>query len=93
VARLSFPFTVFPGNRKLGNAFEKSKKDNLTSLQAAAMAKELKAVGINLNFTPVADIDTNLMGARVAYDYALLRYRMYILRGETDAGQPDPITH
>ena len=41
----------------------------------------------------MADIDTNLMGARVAYDYALLRYRMYILRGETDAGQPDPITH
>ena len=40
----------------------------------------------------MADIDTNLMGARVAYDYALLRYRLYVLRGEADAGEPDPAT-
>lgn len=59
VARLSNPFTTFPGNRHLGNAFEKTKKHSLAYQQAVAMAKELKAIGINLNFTPVADIDTN----------------------------------
>ena len=41
----------------------------------------------------MADIDTNLMGARVAYDYALLRYRLHILRGEADAGEPTSPTH
>lgn len=59
VARLGDPFTVFPGNDFLGRAFVQTKKDTLVNQQAVAMAKELKAVGINLNFTPVADINTN----------------------------------
>ena len=59
VARLSDPFTIFPGNHHLGKAFHQTKKDSHTRSQATAMAKELRAVGINLNFTPVADIDTN----------------------------------
>lgn len=59
VARLGEPFTVFPGNEHLGRAFLKTKKDDLTKRQATAMAKELKTIGVNINFTPLADISTN----------------------------------
>lgn len=59
VARLGDPFTVFPGNDHLGRAWIKTKKDSFAYRQAEAMAKELKSIGVNLNFTPVADIDTN----------------------------------
>jgi beta-N-acetylhexosaminidase len=59
VARLDAPFTVFPGNEYLGRAFQKTKKDDLTERQATAMAKELKSIGVNINFTPLADISTN----------------------------------
>lgn len=59
VARLGDPFTVFPGNDYLGRAYIKTKKDSLTKAQATAMAKELKTIGVNVNFTPLADICTN----------------------------------
>jgi beta-N-acetylhexosaminidase len=59
VARLGAPFTVFPGNDYLGRAFVSTKKDTLADQQATAMARELKSIGVNLNFTPVADIDSN----------------------------------
>ena len=59
VARLSDPFTVFPGNEYLGRAYQKTKKDDLTDKQATAMAKELKSIGVNINFTPLTDIATN----------------------------------
>lgn len=59
VARLSEPFTVFPGNEFLGRAYCTTKKDDLTQKQATAMAKELKTIGVNINFTPLADVATN----------------------------------
>jgi beta-N-acetylhexosaminidase len=59
VARLGAPFTVFPGNEYLGRAYLKTKNDSLTQQQATAMAKELKTIGVNVNFTPLADICTN----------------------------------
>lgn len=59
VARLAEPFTVFPGNDYLSRAYQKTKKPTLAVQQAAAMAKELKAIGVNINFTPIADIHTN----------------------------------
>ncbi|HLG20929.1 MAG TPA: beta-N-acetylhexosaminidase [Bdellovibrionota bacterium] len=59
VARLGPPFTLFPGNDYLGRIYRKTKSLSLIQAQAQAMAKELKAIGVNLNFTPVADIDTN----------------------------------
>ncbi|MCB0327208.1 MAG: beta-N-acetylhexosaminidase [Bdellovibrionales bacterium] len=59
VARLHQPFTEFPGNDYLGKHYKKSKDAKLARLQAAAMAVELKSVGINLNFTPVVDVHSN----------------------------------
>lgn len=60
VARLKDPpFTVFPGNLSLGNAYQKTKKTTFCDKQTLAMIKELKTVGVNLNFTPVLDLLTN----------------------------------
>ncbi len=55
VSRLSRPFTQFPTARVLGQCNNVS----LTYNAAEAMAQELTAVGINMNFAPVLDIDTN----------------------------------
>lgn len=59
VARLGEPFTAFSANKSLGRYFHKTKKVELARKKAVAMARELKAIGVNLNFTPVVDIDSN----------------------------------
>jgi len=58
VARLSDPFTVFPSNAKLAQAFEIKRNLKPIEQKATWMARELKAVGINCNFTPVVDVLT-----------------------------------
>lgn len=55
VSRLPPPFTQFPPARALGQCDSIS----LTYSHAEAIAKELQSVGINMNFAPVLDIDTN----------------------------------
>jgi len=55
VSRLAPPFTQFPSARTLGRCDSVT----LTYSAAEAMAKELIAVGINMNFAPVLDVDTN----------------------------------
>jgi beta-N-acetylhexosaminidase len=55
VARLRAPFTKWPPMRTLGRAGD----DGLARRFATALAAELRAVGINLDFTPVLDVDTN----------------------------------
>lgn len=55
VSRLPPPFTQFPPARALGRCDSVT----LTYSIAEAMAKELAAVGINMNFAPVLDVDTN----------------------------------
>ena len=55
VARLKSPFTVWPPMLTLG----RSGDDRLAERFARALAAELKAVGISLDFTPVLDILTN----------------------------------
>jgi beta-N-acetylhexosaminidase len=55
VARLRAPFTEWPPMATLG----RSGNDGLASRFAAALAAELKAVGITLDFAPVLDIHTN----------------------------------
>jgi beta-N-acetylhexosaminidase len=55
VARLKTPFTVWPPMMTLG----RSGDEKLTERFAAAMAAELRAVGISLDFTPVLDILSN----------------------------------
>lgn len=55
VARLRTPFTVWPPMHTLG----RSGDEQLTARFARALAAELRAVGISLDFTPVLDIRTN----------------------------------
>src|SRR5918999_6041252 len=52
VARLKAPFTVWPPMMTLG----RSADDDLARRFARALAVELKAVGISLDYTPVLDI-------------------------------------
>jgi beta-N-acetylhexosaminidase len=56
VARLRAPFTEWPPMAVLGRSGDRA----LASRFAAALAAELKAVGITLDFAPVLDILTNL---------------------------------
>lgn len=55
VARLRRPFTEWPPMVTLG----RSDDAQLVEAFAAALAAELRAVGINLDYTPVLDIHTN----------------------------------
>jgi beta-N-acetylhexosaminidase len=55
VARLKAPFTVWPPMMTLG----RSGDERLVERFARALAAELKAVGISLDYTPVLDIHTN----------------------------------
>ena len=52
VARLGPPFTVFPGNRVIGEA--RSEKD--AKEFATVTARELRGVGITMNLAPVLDV-------------------------------------
>jgi beta-N-acetylhexosaminidase len=55
VARLKNPFTVWPPMAVLGRSGDES----LARRFAEALATELRAVGITLNYAPVLDIHTN----------------------------------
>ena len=55
VARLKRPFTEWPPMITLGRCGD----DQLTVKFATALADELRAVGINLDYTPVLDVHTN----------------------------------
>ncbi len=55
VARLKRPFTEWPPMHTLGRSADAA----LTKRFATALADELLAVGINLDYTPVLDIHTN----------------------------------
>lgn len=55
VARLKAPFTVWPPMALLGRSGDEA----LASRFAAAMAAELRAVGVTLDYAPVLDIHTN----------------------------------
>jgi beta-N-acetylhexosaminidase len=70
VARLKAPFTVWPPMQALG----RSGDERLAERFAKALAAELKAVGISLDYTPVLDILTNpknpVIGDRALADRA-----------------------
>jgi beta-N-acetylhexosaminidase len=55
VARLPKGFTVFPGQSVLGRAGA----PDLAYAFAEATAAELRAIGVNMNLTPVLDVHTN----------------------------------
>jgi beta-N-acetylhexosaminidase len=66
VARLRDPFTIWPAMMTLG----RSGDEGLAARFARALAAELTAVGISLDFAPVLDIHTNSAN-RVIGDRAL----------------------
>ena len=55
VARIKEPFTVFPPARILG----RSRSEELAYKQGMIQAIEIKALGFNIDFAPVLDVDTN----------------------------------
>ncbi len=55
VSRLPPPFTAYPGNRAVGLAGSAEMAYDF----GRALAEELSAVGINLDFAPVLDVDTH----------------------------------
>lgn len=59
VARLRAPFTELPSARVLGRLYARTGSLALVQQAAAVTAAELTAVGINFNFAPVLDVDSN----------------------------------
>jgi beta-N-acetylhexosaminidase len=88
VARLKAPFTIWPPMLTLG----RSGDEELAGRFARALAAELKAVGINLDFTPVLDILTNpknpAIGDRALAERAedVARFGQRIITTLQDAG-------
>jgi len=90
VARLKEPFTKWPPMATLGRAGQQSEK--LAERFAQALAQELLAVGISLNYAPVLDIHTNpknpVIGDRALADDAanVARLGRVIIRALQGAG-------
>jgi beta-N-acetylhexosaminidase len=59
VARLRAPFTELPAARVLGRLYRRTGSLELVHKAAAITAAELTAVGINFNYAPVLDVDSN----------------------------------
>lgn len=55
VTRLRQGFTEFPGNKALAM----TQDPNIAELAALKMGEEMRAVGININFAPVVDVNSN----------------------------------
>ena len=66
VARLGPPFSVFPGNRAIGD----NRSDSAAREFGTTTAKELKGVGINMDFAPVLDVVPEGLDSAVMADRA-----------------------
>jgi len=90
VARLKEPFTKWPPMATLGRAGKQS--EALAERFAKALAEELRAVGITLDYAPVLDIHTNpknpVIGDRALAERAedVAKLGRVIIRGLQDAG-------
>ena len=88
VTRLPPPFTVLPAMRTLGDIDD----IGLTTQAGKLIANELAALGFNINFAPVMDVDSNphnpIIGDRAfATDpRAVMRHGVAFLRGLQDGG-------
>ena len=78
VARLREPFTLWPAMHAVGRCGDAE----VASQFGAALARELTAVGVSLDYAPVLDVDTNLdnpvIGDRALSDNAETAARMGI---------------
>jgi len=90
VARLKEPFTKWPPMAAIGRAGRQA--DGLARRFAAALAEELRAVGITLDYAPVLDIHTNpknpVIGDRALAEKAedVARLGRAIIRTMQEAG-------
>jgi beta-N-acetylhexosaminidase len=88
VARLRAPFTIWPPMATLGRSGDPA----LATRFAAALAVELRAVGITLDYAPVLDIHTNpknpIIGDRALGETAetVARLGAAVVRGLQDNG-------
>jgi beta-N-acetylhexosaminidase len=88
VARLKEPFTQFPPMCCLGEA----NSDDLAYRFGIAMGKEMKAVGINMDYAPVLDVHSNpenpIIGKRAisSNPKVVARLGCKIIQGFKDAG-------
>ena len=88
VARLKEPFTQFPPMCCLGEA----NSDDLAYRFGIAMGKEMKAVGINMDYAPVLDVHSNpenpIIGNRAisSNPEVVARLGCKIIQGFKDAG-------
>jgi beta-N-acetylhexosaminidase len=88
VARLKKPFTVWPPMATLGRSGDEA----LAHRFAAALAAELRAVGVTLDYAPVLDIHTNpknpIIGDRALSETAdgVARLGAAVIRGLQDSG-------
>ncbi|MBE3072481.1 MAG: beta-N-acetylhexosaminidase [Acidobacteria bacterium] len=88
VARLRRPFTEWPPMATLG----RSGDERLAERFARALARELRAVGISLDYAPVLDVRTNpanaVIGDRALHDRAevVARLGAVIIRALQDEG-------
>ena len=88
VSRLPAPFTVLPAMRVLGDINDVE----LTAHAGKVVANELRALGFNLNFAPVMDVDSNpdnpIIGDRAFghHPRAVMRHGIAFLRGLQDGG-------
>src|SRR5690606_23426380 len=55
VSRIGAPATAFPGGMALGATFD----PDLAQAQGEVLGAELAAMGVNVDFAPVADLNTN----------------------------------
>ncbi|MDE2059713.1 MAG: beta-N-acetylhexosaminidase [candidate division NC10 bacterium] len=88
VARLQPPFTQWPSAEAVGTA----DSAELTNAIAASIARELMAVGINMNMAPVLDVLTNpanpvMAGRSYGSDpHMVARHGIAFFRGLADQG-------
>lgn len=88
VARLGEPFTQFPPMSCLGQA----DSDELAYRFGLAMGKEMRAVGVNMDYAPVLDVHSNpdnpIIGHRALDSDAgkVARLGTEVMRGFYDAG-------
>ena len=88
VSRLKSPFTSYPPPASLG----KARSESLAHRCGLALGRELNSVGINMDFAPVLDVNTNpenpIIGERALSDQAewVARLGNHVLRGLQEAG-------
>jgi beta-N-acetylhexosaminidase len=95
VARLTQGFTIFPGNKALGMTGH----SELAQQSALAMGQELQVVAVNMNLSPVVDINSNprnpVIGIRSFSDFpeTVIAFGREALNGYTQSGIMKVLKH